>query len=66
MNRQEKLVALQDKVIDVLLDMDDLDAKSLSVAVTLLKNNKVVEDKPIEKSIQEEMDDLVKEAINGK
>lgn len=66
MNRQEKLVALQDKVIDVLLDMDDLDAKSLSVAVTLLKNNKVVEDKPIEKSIQEEMDELVKEAVNGK
>jgi len=49
-NRLEKLNKLQDLVIDKYiqaLEDDEIDAKDLGSVITLLKNNKVVEDKKI-------------------
>jgi hypothetical protein len=49
-NRLEKLNKLQDLVIDKYiqaLEDNEIDAKDLGSVITLLKNNKVVEDKKI-------------------
>ncbi len=49
-NRLEKLNKLQDLVIDKYiqaLEDDEIDAKDLGSVITLLKNNKVVEDRKI-------------------
>ena len=62
-NRLEKLNKLQDLVIDKYiqaLEDDEIDAKDLGSVITLLKNNKVVEDRKIF-SESDLIDDLIDE-----
>ena len=60
MTRSEKLSKLKDKVIDELLECEELDSKQMSIIVTLLKDNKVIEEKV---SITESdiIDDIIEE-----
>jgi len=60
MTRSEKLSKLKDKVIDELLECEELDSKQMSIIVTLLKDNKVIEEK-VNITESDIIDDIIEE-----
>jgi len=60
MTRPEKLSKLKDKVIDELLECEELDSKQMSIIVTLLKDNKVIEEK-VNITESDIIDDIIEE-----
>lgn len=60
MTRGEKLDILQDKVLDGLLLKTSLTERELATAITLLKNNNRVEDKPKSQDMASFIEDAIR------